>query len=173
MGQEVDVWREPSRKDLSGWRGPCRISEPTGDGQVTVAWQGSTLTAPVSRVQPHIPLIGFVTHCMFESDFGEEADDSQPLLHEDTSIDPLMLMAERMSPGGSLLHCKRLDTYSADAIRDRQLVCNLGFKATVRFDIHQYLGVRMGRGVPIFTAISGVRLQHLVWWPLVTVTNTS
>ncbi len=100
--------------------------------------------------------------------YNTEGNVSQPLLCSDTSVDSLMLLVERMSPGGMLLHVKRDNVLSADALRDEQVTYSMGLRAAARLDIRQYLGVRMGRGVAMFTAIprGGIHWQHLVWWQI-------
>ena len=57
IGQLVDIYRRPLKKDLVGWRGPCPIIALTGEGLITVRWQGQYLDIPVRQVRPHIPLI--------------------------------------------------------------------------------------------------------------------
>ena len=126
VGDQVDFWREPTRKDLSGWRGPAQVTSISAEGRITVEWQGTSFTVPASHVQQHVPLIGVCTSSYVMSYFGTDADDSEPLLNNDTSVDTLMLMTERMSPGGSLLHVRRGGSLSSDAIRDSQVVYKLG-----------------------------------------------
>jgi len=54
VGSIVDIFRRPVRKDLTGWRGPCTIVDMSGDGTVTVKWQGQYLEMPIRLVRPHV-----------------------------------------------------------------------------------------------------------------------
>ena len=39
-GDLVDIYWAPARKDLSGWRGPCKVvdNEEDAEGRITVKW---------------------------------------------------------------------------------------------------------------------------------------
>ena len=59
IGQQVDVYRRPTRKDLHGWRGPAVLVSLSGEGGAVVRWQGVFLDVPIHNVRPHLPLVAF------------------------------------------------------------------------------------------------------------------
>ena len=54
VGMLVDVYRSTTRKDLSGWRGPCSVMALSGEGMITVKWQGIFLDVAIRNVRPHL-----------------------------------------------------------------------------------------------------------------------
>ncbi len=51
-GELCDIYRIPTRKDLSGWRGPCVIIA-VREGSIDVKWGGKVLVCrPVARIWP-------------------------------------------------------------------------------------------------------------------------
>ena len=67
VGQQVEIWRAPSSKDLVGWRGPCEITNLNNleDGVIDIRWQGRTMAV---RPQDCRPASMFI----FLSDHGDE-----------------------------------------------------------------------------------------------------
>eukprot|EP00971_Amphidinium_carterae_P350498 6491579-Amphidinium_carterae.2 len=54
-GTKVDIWFEPSNKDITGWKGPAEVQLCQPDrGQVTVKWQGRVLDRRAAEVRPHV-----------------------------------------------------------------------------------------------------------------------
>ena len=54
-GQIVDVWRQPTRKDEHGWRGPAEIlSIERRAGSAIVRYQGQPLIAPLNYLRKHV-----------------------------------------------------------------------------------------------------------------------
>ena len=43
VGEEVEVYRQPAQKEMSGWRGPAEILKVEDDGAIRVTWQGGSL----------------------------------------------------------------------------------------------------------------------------------
>ena len=60
LGQSVDVYRRPARKDLHGWCGPAVLISLSGEGGAVVKWQGVFLDVPIHNIRPHLPLLAFV-----------------------------------------------------------------------------------------------------------------
>ena len=52
-GDLVDLYRAPANKDLSGWRGPCRVASTSqaDDGIISVQWQGRRLQARIADIR--------------------------------------------------------------------------------------------------------------------------
>ena len=65
VGQAVDVYRKPPRKDLRGWRGPASLISLDGQGMATVRWQGTLSDDPLNLVRPHVHLVGCVSSAPF------------------------------------------------------------------------------------------------------------
>jgi hypothetical protein len=60
---EVEIWFEPSNKDLSGWRGPAELLSVNADeGNYSVRLQGRTLTRQASEVRPYVPYFTFMAY---------------------------------------------------------------------------------------------------------------
>ena len=56
VGGLVDIWYEPTTKDVSGWKGPAQIATINNDeGNVTVRFQGRTMDRRSQEVRHHIP----------------------------------------------------------------------------------------------------------------------
>ena len=54
-GQQVDIWRQPNRKDEYGWHGPAEIiSLERRAGSAIVKHQGQPLIIPLSHLRKHI-----------------------------------------------------------------------------------------------------------------------
>ena len=61
-GDMVDIWMEPSAKDMKGWRGPAEIaSVNTQLGNVSVRVQGRTLDRQRNEVREHIHYLMFIS----------------------------------------------------------------------------------------------------------------
>ena len=63
VGEAVDIWRQPSQKDLTGWRGPCTIvsTHDLESGYIDVKWQGRVMSARMQDVRKSLSLfIGLV-----------------------------------------------------------------------------------------------------------------
>ena len=59
-GEEVDVWFDPSEKDLSGWRGPGQVATVNSEeANITVRYQGKSLERRHQEVRVHIPYFVF------------------------------------------------------------------------------------------------------------------
>eukprot|EP00971_Amphidinium_carterae_P018911 372341-Amphidinium_carterae.1 len=54
-GTPVDIWFEPTNKDITGWKGPAEVllCQPE-KGQVTVKWQGRILDRRAAEIRPHV-----------------------------------------------------------------------------------------------------------------------
>ena len=60
-GQQVDIWFEPSHKDLAGWRGPATVlSVQADENAITVRYQGRALERRGQEVRDHVAYLIFV-----------------------------------------------------------------------------------------------------------------
>ena len=152
-------------KDVSGWRGPVKISKMSGDGIITLPWQGIYMDIPIRNVRHHVPLTGFLDVKDLEDVYQIEPVDQEPLLN-DNSVTQLMTLAEHISPGSMMTHAELIPgKFTSDAERDDQHTYNLGLRASVRLDLHCYRGVRLFRGVENLSPVPGVDTQTLIYWP--------
>ena len=55
IGDEIDIWRAPGKKSISGWRGPAEITSINKEGRITASWQGSTMYPAKHHARHHIP----------------------------------------------------------------------------------------------------------------------
>ena len=55
-GDEVDFYRNPSAKDVTGWHGPATVADLTRltRGSVQVKWQGQLLEVTTQNVRHHL-----------------------------------------------------------------------------------------------------------------------
>ena len=61
-GQLVEIWKQPLRKDVHGWRGPAEIlSIERRAGSAIVRYQGQPLIVPLNYLRKHV-LTQFFTH---------------------------------------------------------------------------------------------------------------
>eukprot|EP00971_Amphidinium_carterae_P012898 254252-Amphidinium_carterae.1 len=67
----VDFWREPTTKDVSGWRGPARVvNARTQEGMADVEWQGRTISvrlADLRRALQPLSVTSLATYHMHET----------------------------------------------------------------------------------------------------------
>eukprot|EP00959_Pyramimonas_sp_CCMP1952_P324847 6799594-Pyramimonas_sp.AAC.1 len=55
---KVDLWRKPSAKDQSGWRGPAEMVRcMSRENKAIIIWRGHPMLVPLRHIRPHI---GFV-----------------------------------------------------------------------------------------------------------------
>ena len=54
----VDIWYEPTNKEVSGWRGPAQVAAVNrGEGNIAVRFQGRTLHRRPQEVRHHVPYL--------------------------------------------------------------------------------------------------------------------
>ena len=82
-GVQVDLWRQPERKDIPGWRGPAiLISVDNGINAGTIKWQGRHMSIPLRHIRLHI---GFVLAylVLFQAHYHSSLCDSMTLFSEE------------------------------------------------------------------------------------------
>ena len=59
VGEEVDIWRKPSAKDIGGWAGPCQVVDLHNlrKGHISVKHQRDILEAYHPHIQRHMTLL--------------------------------------------------------------------------------------------------------------------
>eukprot|EP00975_Prorocentrum_lima_P000084 19411-Prorocentrum_lima.AAC.1 len=51
VGDQIEFWKQPLNKDLSGWRGPATVVHVKPDGNIHMEWQGNVLIRHCSHVR--------------------------------------------------------------------------------------------------------------------------
>ena len=65
---QVDIWFDPSNKDMKGWRGPGTVCNVQPDeGNLEVRMQGRTLLRGYAQVRPHIAFFIYICCISFRS----------------------------------------------------------------------------------------------------------
>lgn len=54
IGQWVDIYRRPTSKNQTGWRGPCIVISYLGEGFLTIRWQSVYFDIPIHHCRPHV-----------------------------------------------------------------------------------------------------------------------
>ena len=61
-GDSVDIWFDPTAKDVKGWRGPAELkSINESEGNVSVRFQGRTLDRRNAEVRPHVAFLVYAS----------------------------------------------------------------------------------------------------------------
>ena len=82
-GMQVDIWRQPNRKDEDGWRGPAElISLERKAGSAIVRYQGLPLIIPLAQLRKHI-LLSYWIH---QSRLTKDSDSGVSCFH--TFVNP-------------------------------------------------------------------------------------
>ena len=71
LGDEVDFWREPPNRDISGWRGPATVINDTrmAEGVIGVEWQGRNLTCQLGDVRRALIMWGLFMASHFRQQY--------------------------------------------------------------------------------------------------------
>jgi hypothetical protein len=62
VGDLIDIWRAPPNKDITGWRGPARVTNiGTGnEAAVTAEWQGRSFDVITGHLRRHLVLLALL-----------------------------------------------------------------------------------------------------------------
>ncbi len=167
VGADVDVWRDPGQKGITGWRGPAKVVIKEKDGKITVKLQGLYLDIPIRNVRLHISIVGMVSDYDLENVYDIEACDGEPL-RENAGAQKLMDFADQIEPGVVLKYVKNENGQflSPEALRDdSQLTWEWGLQASAVLRVSSYGGVVVFRNVNIVPPTDTVHSQHIVFWP--------
>jgi hypothetical protein len=53
-GHLIDIFRNPTTKDIPGWRGPAVLLDLDDYGSATVKWQGRPFSIPLRHIRNHV-----------------------------------------------------------------------------------------------------------------------
>ena len=156
VGTEIDIYKRTTRKDLSGWRGPAVVVAVSGEGMVTVRWQGQYMDVLPHMCRPHQALMLrriYLTNDLFAG-----------LLHN-SIFATLAGLASQMQTGSHQLHYQFTNgSYSRDAERDQMVVLNLGKRAAEVLEIKHYRGVGITRGRRYLETQQETISFHVLHW---------
>ena len=64
MGDQVEYFRPPQTKDVSGWHGPATVTDVTAleHGQIAIRWQGRVLMVRTQDVRRALLYVTFLAH---------------------------------------------------------------------------------------------------------------
>ena len=169
---QVDIFGQPGRKDLTGWRGPGTILSLQGDGIAVVRWQGTSLDVALRHLRPHVhlPLAQvqppppeeapaqvqaaalversnawnetYLVHRTQEENFYNQ----DAAIWTDNSIETMVSICSGMAYGAVQNHSVDDIGISRDALRDDLTIFNFGKLAASRLGIKNYGGVVLSRG---------------------------
>ena len=147
-GSLVDIFRSPSRKDLSGWRGPCKVVAVRG-GTIDVMWNNRILICRPQDVRVHVP-----------NAFLANLEAPQLLMLQDylrQTFQDIRTVAWVYSETGWRL--------SRAAVENPQLFRAILFTGSQMMQLNRCIGARLGRGFHTLGALSRVMKCILMWWP--------
>ena len=150
-GDQVDVYRRPGKKDLSGWRGPAEIlsMRRVPEGIIDLRWGGRTMTARVQDVRKHFLMIFLL----------EEFD--QPFLC-------LTQFLMKMNHGSATLAWVstpegwQLSQAAREFPKEYQAVLHV---AANDLGIPRCIGGRVGRGAHTLHGLHEVVAAYILFWP--------
>jgi hypothetical protein len=151
VGQQVEIWRAPSSKDLVGWRGPCEITNLNNleDGVIDIRWQGRTMAV---RPQDCRPASMFI----FLSDHGDEPIAIVRQFLRGISHG-LFVFAFVHGPTGWCL--------SKTAKEHKEVYASILHIAAFELGISKCVGARLGRCIASLSGLYAVETCVLLWWP--------
>ena len=156
IGTEVDVYKRTTRKDLSGWRGPATVVSVTGEGLITVRWQGQYMEVAPHMCRPHQALMMRRVYLANESIAG--------LLHN-SIFATLAGLAAQMPVGSQQTHYQFTDgSYSRDAQRDQNVVLHLGKRAAAILEVNFYRGITILHGRRFVEIFKETISFHVLYW---------
>ena len=152
IGQMVEIWRQPTTKDLVGWRGPCRIVSVNQieHGLIEVEWQGRTMSCRLSDVRASTLLVLLI---------------SEPV---GTPWQVVVSFLKGFHSGH--VTCAWVYTdhgWQMSKVAAEQPLLLKSLLHTARFELGltQCIGARLGRQLCQLPGMFGVELSLLLWWP--------
>ena len=148
----METFRQPSQKDLTGWRGPCVVvsTHDIESGHIDVKWQGRTMSARVPDIRRSILFIGLT----------DSGDVPIQLLRRhllSLSSPSVQVLSWVETPGGWQLS-KAASQYGDVFSALRHCGKNV-------FGLKSCFGGRLGRGPTHLAGVANVARTVVVWWP--------
>lgn len=153
-GEAVDVWRQPSQKDLTGWRGPCTIvsTHDADQGYLDIKWQGRVMSARLQDIRRSLSLfVGLV----------DDGDQPTKVVHrylQSLKNPSIQVLAWVETPSGWQL--------SKAAQENTEVYQALRHVAHNTFGLSKCFGARVGRGPAVLSGVVSALRSIIVWWPV-------
>ena len=150
-GDQVDVFRNPTRKDLSGWRGPAEVlsTRRIEEGVIDLKWGGRTIIARAQDCRRHIMFV-----------FLLQTLDAPFLMIQRLLMQILqgtMMISWLSTPSGWQLSKEAKDRPSEHSALLRI--------AANQLNIPRCVGGRIGRGYHVLTGLHDIVTAYILWWP--------
>ena len=163
VGEEVDYYRPPNTKDVSGWMGPAIICDLTNlsRGSVGIKHQGRNMNCRVQDVRRHLSFLCF---------------DTAVLAVMDRSLGLLSTAKHAVErvPEGTTLHLGRILTQDAEGNPKWKETSSTLHKKAQLDDLLQFahqclnledcVAVRLSRGCATLSPVRGYTGSLLLWW---------
>jgi hypothetical protein len=149
----VDIFRTPANKDLSGWRGPCRVVNTTGvsEGYIDVKWGGRVMSVRTADVRRHI---------LFAHIYAQMTSEPSPwnaILSHIRSIDKTSQLFGWVHGGNGTMLSNAARAYP----QVYQALIRLGFEFPM---LGRCTGGRLGIGVKSVAGLTDAEHSVLIWF---------
>ena len=163
VGEEVDFYRPPSNKDVSGWTGPAKVVDVStyNKGTISISHQGRPIICKLGEVRRHISFLALeaATHAAITHFYGtlldikvivDKANDNQ-VIHLGWSVTQDDQGKEKW---------RKTSGTSNKSNELNELLCF----ATKVLNLDNCVAVRYGRKVSCLPPIKGYDSSLLLWW---------
>ena len=165
-GDEVDIYRKPPIKEMTGWRGPGRVvANNAAAGQATVQWQGRSLIVHYPHLRRHVYLNAIASSKCYPSMI---ATDTLTTQHDAPMEYVRQWMRERSLQAGPWSEHLgwyltplgwKLSSFTLDHITVLKGVLNI---ASLKMRMSNCIGAQLAHGVRTLSGVSGVDTSVLL-----------
>ena len=159
----VDIWFEPTTKDVKGWRGPAEIATVNAaDGNITVRYQGRSLDRQINEVRHHIPYLVYFSalHFSLVPYWIELRDFAENLPAGTSKTFGLILDLRSQQTGWKLT--RATETAEGKMILEAAMVL-----AHTALHLTGFTTVRLARGCSVLQPLHGFVFSELWFWQCV------
>ncbi|CAK0851968.1 unnamed protein product [Prorocentrum cordatum] len=134
VGDSVDIFRDPPNKDVTGWRGPCKVvaMDRADEGTIDVRWQGRTLPCRPADVRKAVTWWTLIA--------APGRGDTKP-------YQLLVYYVENMAAGTTLLLGYEIGEDGHWRFCDKLMFTSLMLEDRIRCPTSQHRAVRYGRAI--------------------------
>jgi hypothetical protein len=154
---KVEIFRAPSNKDTSGWRGPCNITHVAEDGTVHVIWQGSSLICRPQDVRRALTYFCFLGMLL----------NGDNLISKNTPFDMLrryVVSLNKCMEFHGVVNDKGVYCLSRASTRYPSVLQAIFQIAACGLHLAGCIGARLGHGIKCLEGLSYVDSSVLWWW---------
>ena len=162
VGDEVDFYREPTTKDVSGWYGPGKVSDTSmlNRGMVTVRHLRNFYEVALNHIRKHLTYWVFLT-----------SDDARPHTTYRTVWNEMRRLVndmprnttEHLGPYKEKGNLANRATTVKGSSRSR-LLCAIRFFGENHLQLGQVISARVGHGVRILHGVTGYSRAVTMFW---------